>query len=323
MRGYFAVRLCGLGRPGQRDDLVEQQIYGGLALVVGIEQALSETDFRARDGVFAHDGKSVYAFADKSAEMELWRFPANGVGDASQLTKGGTVLRRKAFPSPDGKWIAHFDNDNKLYLLNLASNKDRQMDRSPMGQYQEIIWAPDSRWIAFNKSAVNLFETLHLMEVSTGKTTQLTSDRYDARDAAFSPDGKWLFFLGNRNLKSVVTSPWGQRSPEPFFDRQTKIYAFALDLSARWPFLPKDELQKPEPEKKSEPSKPAATSDGKTDESHGRGEASLSCAQGSGDGIAPGSKSWVTLNLQPGRYELICNEPWHYSAGMFDVLTVR
>ncbi len=223
------------------------------------------SDFRARDGVFAHDGKSVYAFADKSAEMELWRFPANGVGDASQLTKGGTVLRRKAFPSPDGKWIAHFDNDNKLYLLNLATSEDRQMDRSPTGEYQEVIWSPDSRWIAFNKSAVNLFETLHLMEVSTGKIAQLTSDRYDARDAAFSPDGKWLFFLGNRNLKSVVTSPWGQRSPEPFFDRQTKIYALALDAQARWPFLPKDELQKPEPEKKAEPAKPAATSDVKTD----------------------------------------------------------
>ena len=27
----------------------------------------------------------------------------------------------------------------------------------------------------------------------------------------------------------MVTSPWGQRSPEPFFDRQTKIYAIALD----------------------------------------------------------------------------------------------
>lgn len=238
------------------------------ALPVGNGRRVEVTrasDFRARDGVFAHDGKSVYAFADKSAEMELWRFPANGVGDASQLTRGGTVLRRKAFPSPDGKWIAHFDNDNTLYLLNLASNEDRQMDRSPMGQYQEIIWAPDSRWIAFNKSAVNLFETLHLMEVSTGKTTQLTSDRYDARDVAFSPDGKWLFFLGNRNLKSVVTSPWGQRSPEPFFDRQTKIYALALDPLARWPFLPKDELQKPEPDKKSEPGKSVATVEAKTD----------------------------------------------------------
>lgn len=64
-------------------------------------------------------------------------------------------------------------------------------------------------------------------------------------------------------------------------------------------------------------------SDQRVDESQSLGEASRSCAQGSGDGLVPGSRGWVTLSLQPGRYELICNEPWHYAAGMFDVLTVR
>ena len=106
-----------------------------------------------------------------------------------------------------------------------------------------------------NKVTENSFEAIHLIEVPTQKITQLTSDRYIARDAAFSPDGKWLYFLSDRNLQSVVASPWGQRSPEPFFDRQTKIYALALDPVARWPFLPKDELQKPEPVKKAETEK--------------------------------------------------------------------
>ena len=62
--------------------------------------------------------------------------------------------------------------------------------------------------------------------------------------------------------------------------------------------------------------------DGKIDESQSLGEASKSCGQGTGDGIAPGSTSWVTIDLRPGRYELVCDEPWHYAAGMFDVLTV-
>ena len=66
----------------------------------------------------------------------------------------------------------------------------------------------------------------------------------------------------------------------------------------------------------------ATGSDGKIDEAQSLGEASASCAEGTGDGIAPGSTSWVTLSLAPGRYELVCNEPWHYAAGMFDVLTV-
>ncbi len=62
--------------------------------------------------------------------------------------------------------------------------------------------------------------------------------------------------------------------------------------------------------------------EGKIDETQSLGEASRSCAAGTGDGIAPGSTGWTTMILNPGRYELVCDMPWHYAAGMFDVLTV-
>ncbi len=67
--------------------------------------------------------------------------------------------------------------------------------------------------------------------------------------------------------------------------------------------------------------RPAGT-DGKIDETQSLGESSHSCAGGQGDGIAPGSTGWTTVTLTPGRYELVCDQPWHYAAGMFDVLTV-
>ena len=63
-------------------------------------------------------------------------------------------------------------------------------------------------------------------------------------------------------------------------------------------------------------------STGKIDESQSLGEASRSCGPGTGDGISPGSTAWTTVTLKPGRYELVCDQPWHYAAGMFDVLTV-
>jgi uncharacterized cupredoxin-like copper-binding protein len=63
-------------------------------------------------------------------------------------------------------------------------------------------------------------------------------------------------------------------------------------------------------------------SDGKIDESQSLGEASRSCGAGIGDGIAPGATGWTTETLRAGRYELVCDQPWHYAAGMFDVLTV-
>lgn len=62
--------------------------------------------------------------------------------------------------------------------------------------------------------------------------------------------------------------------------------------------------------------------DGSVDESTSLGEASLTGAEGGGDGISPGTTGWVTLELKPGRYELICNLDGHYAAGMSTLLVV-
>jgi uncharacterized cupredoxin-like copper-binding protein len=62
--------------------------------------------------------------------------------------------------------------------------------------------------------------------------------------------------------------------------------------------------------------------DGKIDEAGSVGEASNTCGAGAGQGIVPGGSSWVTVTLAPGRYELVCNLPGHYAAGMYSQLTV-
>lgn len=62
--------------------------------------------------------------------------------------------------------------------------------------------------------------------------------------------------------------------------------------------------------------------DARIDEAGSVGEASNTCAEGAGQGILPGSLGWVTLTLAPGRYELFCNLPGHYGAGMYTQLTV-
>jgi uncharacterized cupredoxin-like copper-binding protein len=62
--------------------------------------------------------------------------------------------------------------------------------------------------------------------------------------------------------------------------------------------------------------------DGTVDESESLGEASASCAGGSGEGITSGAVGWVTLTLRPGRYELICNLPNHYADGMRQELDI-
>ncbi len=61
---------------------------------------------------------------------------------------------------------------------------------------------------------------------------------------------------------------------------------------------------------------------GRVSETGSLGEASADCAAGAGDGIPPGATGWVSLTLPAGRYELVCNLPGHYRAGMFTELQV-
>ncbi|MET8947375.1 sulfocyanin-like copper-binding protein [Streptomyces sp. NPDC004542] len=66
----------------------------------------------------------------------------------------------------------------------------------------------------------------------------------------------------------------------------------------------------------------APGADGRVSETGSLGEASRTCGSGAGDGIAPGAAAWTTVTLRPGRYELLCNVPGHYAAGMYTELDV-
>jgi uncharacterized cupredoxin-like copper-binding protein len=62
--------------------------------------------------------------------------------------------------------------------------------------------------------------------------------------------------------------------------------------------------------------------DGKVTETGSLGEASGSCAGGTGKGIAARTVSWTTVKLPAGRYELVCNLANHYADGMHQELVV-
>jgi tricorn protease len=232
---------------------------------------------RFRDARLTADGKSLITLSTESGEVEIWKLPANGVGAAERLTGDGTVLRWEAIPSPDGKWIAHQDKDNQLWLLETATKAQKKIAVSQPWfnsgpAFHDVRWSSDSRWLVFSTGASNSFERIQLYSVETGALTPLTSDRYNSWSAAWSADGKWIYFLSDRALKSVVPGPWGPRQPDPYFDRSVKIYQIALRKGLRSPFEPPDELnpEKPEEkkteEKKTEEKKPEEKAEQSKDE---------------------------------------------------------
>ncbi|MGB9004988.1 MAG: S41 family peptidase [Candidatus Aminicenantales bacterium] len=199
---------------------------------------------RSRAARFLGDGKSLMILSDQTGEWEFHRTPADGLGPEEELTSGAKVIRFDGIPSPDGRSIAFADKDNQLWVYSLDKKTLSRVAESPNGMFDDLAWSVDSQWLAFVQAADNFFQQVMLLNAATGQISELTDNRVDSYNPAWSPDGKWLYFLSDRYFRSAVGSPWGPRQPEPYFDKTTKIYALALTAKETFPFAPSNELTK-------------------------------------------------------------------------------
>jgi tricorn protease len=230
-----------------------------------VDVALPEAG-RASAAVFMPDGRQLAILSDASGEVELWLHPADGSGPGRQLTKGGDARRWRAWPSPDGRWIAHADIRARLWLTETATGATTLLDQSRGAlddAYEAAAWSPDSSALAAAVDSGNPARTtrLALYRIADRKRFDVTSTRYPSGSPAFSPDGRWLWFVAERTFVARPDHPWGDRNMGPAFDRRGKLYALALQPGLRFPFQPKDELEPP----KAPPaaaSKPAAPGEG-------------------------------------------------------------
>ena len=210
---------------------------------------------RYRGARFGHDGKSLVALSDASGEFEFYRLPANGIDQAKKLTGDGKVFRYSPVPSPDGKHVAFRDKNYELFVLDVATGASRRIGRSQNGNFSWLRWSPNGAWLAYVVAAENSNDQVHVYNVAKKSDTTVTSDRYDSYSPTWSPDGRFVYFLSDRNFESLVSSPWGARQPEPFFDRTTEIFELSLRKKQASAFQSTDELEddKPKPGDKVKP----------------------------------------------------------------------
>ena len=204
---------------------------------------------RLRHAVFSHDASRVFAIADTSGEEEIWSYPADGTGPGRALTHDGDTERTGLYPSPDGRMLAITDMKGRLRLLDIASGRQTLVDDAAADgttEHDDVVWSHDSRTLAFSRTrGVSLRDRLALYDIAARTTHWVTDDRYDSRHPAFSPDGRFLYFLSARHFDLANGSPWGDRNTGPVFDRRVGIYALALQPDATFPFRPRDELSPP------------------------------------------------------------------------------
>jgi tricorn protease len=207
-----------------------------------IVKVAGDAAVRYRDAKYMPDGKSIFATSTQTGETEFWKYAANGSGKSEQWTHDAKTLRWGGLVSPDSRWLAHRTREHELWLYDIDLKKDKRIAQSMNGNFWNLSFSPDGKWLGFVESANNTFDQMKILNVLTGEIHAITSDRYNSYSPTWSSDGKWLYFLSDRSLRTTVGSPWGTRQPDPSFDRSMQIFELALTKDQRSPFTPPDEL---------------------------------------------------------------------------------
>jgi tricorn protease len=186
------------------------------------------------------DGKWIAYLGDRSGEYEIYVRPSDGSGKERRVTNDGKTWRFDPVWSPDSKWLAYSDKDLQLRVVDVATGKTTDVDRSGYNDIRRFSWSPDSKWLAYAKQGANRFNSIWVWSLDRKTSRQLTSEMTNDDAPVFDPEGRYLYFLSNRdyNLK------FSDYEFTYLYGDSTRVYAGVLSRSGPALFLPKSDEEK-------------------------------------------------------------------------------
>jgi tricorn protease len=136
--------------------------------------------------------------------------------------------------SPTGDQIALTNHRNQLLFIDLVEGTMQQIDQSAFARIQGFHWSPDGRWVAYGFAETMYTSAIKIWEKATGTVQAVTTPILGDSDPAFDPEGKYLYFLGQRELNPVYDGLHFDLS----FPKGTRPYLLTLKADTLSPFVP-------------------------------------------------------------------------------------
>jgi tricorn protease len=178
-------------------------------------------------------GEDVVWVSDAEGEDALICSTRDG---SAQRTLGSGRLGRvmDLAAAPDGSWLAVATHDGRALLIDPATGADTELARTDNGTVDDLVFSPDSRWLAWTHPGPHSLRQIKLARVSDATVVDATALRFVDFKPTFTLDGAHLAFLSIRTFDPVYDVQVFDLS----FTAGTRPQLLPLAASTPSPFAP-------------------------------------------------------------------------------------
>ncbi len=205
-----------------------------------------------RNSKWSPDGKWIAYVSDATGEDEIYVETQDGSGSPVQVTKGNDTYIYQPLWSPDSKKLLWGDRRQRLRYVDIDSKQIKDVYQSKVWEMRDYSWSPDSKWIAFTRPEAEGMNKICLYSLDKNETFEATDGWYDSGQPSFSSDGKYLYFVSDRDFNPI----YSQTEFNHAYQDMARVYLVTLTKDVKSPFEPKsDEVEIKKEESKAAESK--------------------------------------------------------------------